>query len=33
MGLKEKAAEHLRQALAVNPGDARLHENGRFLFA
>jgi tetratricopeptide (TPR) repeat protein len=27
MGLKEKAAEHLRQALALNPDDPRLKDN------
>ena len=33
MGLKEKAAEHMRAALAVNPTDARLLDNSRFILA
>jgi len=33
MGLKDKAAEHLRQALTVNPGDARLQGNAKFILA
>lgn len=31
MGLKDKAAERLRAALAVNPGDQRLQGNARFI--
>jgi len=31
MGMKEKAAEHLRQALAVNPADPRLQANAKFI--
>jgi hypothetical protein len=31
MGLKDKAAEHLRRALAVNADDARLPENACFI--
>ena len=31
MGLKEKAAEHMRRALAANPEDARLRANARFI--
>jgi Tfp pilus assembly protein PilF len=31
MGLKDKAAEHLRAALAVNPGDARLQGNAEWI--
>ena len=31
MGLKDKSAEHLRQALAVNPDDVYLRENARFI--
>jgi tetratricopeptide (TPR) repeat protein len=31
MGMKEKAAEHMRAALAVNPDDLRLRENARFI--
>jgi hypothetical protein len=31
MGMKEKAAEHMREALTINPDDARLRENARFI--
>jgi FkbM family methyltransferase len=31
LGLKEKSAEHMRRALAVNPGDTRLQGNANFI--
>ncbi len=31
LGLKEKAAEHLRRALAVNPADPRLRDNAKWI--
>lgn len=31
MGWKERAAEHMRRALAANPGDVRLQGNARYI--
>jgi tetratricopeptide (TPR) repeat protein len=33
MGLKEKAAEHLRRAMAMNPNNPRLQSNAKFILA